>query len=107
MKKPDPIFHLIGARLGEANTLKFMGKLAMAEEKWAIAKENLTHGLKICLEINNHYGAAWAFYDLGQIAAAQKETAARQHYRQALTLFTAIGLQSQVEMVRQALNQLS
>ncbi|MBN1992950.1 MAG: tetratricopeptide repeat protein [Anaerolineae bacterium] len=103
-----PIYAQIGDRLGEANCIDSLGQLAMRQQDWLAAVQFLQAGLQIYQAINSAYDVAWSHYFLGQVSAAQNDPAkARHYYQTAAKLFEAIKLQPQVDMVQQALAQLS
>jgi tetratricopeptide (TPR) repeat protein len=87
-----PIYRQIGARLGEANTIKGLGDVALAQSRYQEATERYQQALPTYRQTGDRLGEAHALQGLGGVALQQvRFQEATEHHQQALPIYRQIG----------------
>jgi tetratricopeptide (TPR) repeat protein len=101
-------FREIGARLGEANTLRGFGNLYLARNEPDKAWPYLTQALEIHQSMEDRYSIALTLPPVAVcLLAAGQPDQARQALETARAIFTEIGLTAGVEWVKGRIQQLN
>ncbi|MGH3940287.1 MAG: tetratricopeptide repeat protein [Pseudonocardiaceae bacterium] len=96
-----PIYRRIGARLGEANAIKALGDVAMAQDRYEDAAEHYGQALPIYRQIGARVGEANTLLSRARLANATGERGlAGVEMAEAIRIYIAIGLTEWAETFR-------
>ncbi len=92
LSKALPLYRQIGDRLGEANTIKALGHVALQQDRYDDAAQRYEHALPIYHQIGDRLGEANTIQALGHVALQQdRYDDAAQRYEHALPIYRQIG----------------